>query len=1190
MSIGSRPTVPSLWGDVDAPYAIPVGPFVLHAPIGRGGMGEVWQGTHVEQGTPVAVKVMTAEQFRYRRKREAFHNEVRSVARLDHPGIVLVLDHGAISEEAMASSKGRLQEGSPYLVMELATGGTLRGAVVTRWGQLEAICLRMLDALAHAHARGVIHRDIKPANVLLPGADDSRPGIKLTDFGTAHAVDQGTRTGLREDLAGTVQYMPPEQLAGRWRDYGPWTDLYAVGCLAWRLVTGDLPFVEPDIESMIEAHFFREPPPFLPRFPVPDGLEDWLLRLLEKEPGRRFQRAAAAAFELRTLGDPVDDGTIPSVAAALADDAASALNELTGLGRDWQPSTVTLHAAPDFDPLATGEMPAVTSSPRADVPLPRSWAPPPAPGREMHIVGAGLSLYGLRSIPLVGRERERDRIWWTLRQLRRDGIARMIVLDGDAGLGKTRLVEWIGERAHELGAVSVFKATHSTIPGPGDGLAAMVRRALGTRGLDRVETADRIQSLLARDGVEDPDEVAALTEIVAPRTEQEREAGAPGVAFTSARERHIHVRRVLEREARRLPVILFLDDLQWGHDALEFAVHLLDNQRVEPSRVFVLGTLRSDALAPGSATAALLERLLKHPRAESMPIGPLSAAEGEELVERLLHLSGRLATDVAGRAAGNPLFAVHLVGDWVQRGVLSAGRAGFVLAEGEEGRVPDDIHAVWMAPVERLLADGRPDDRTGLELAAALGRYVDHHEWRTVCHLAGCSPRAELAFELLDAGLAQGNELRWSFSHGLLRESIERSTREAGRWTEANQLCARMLTAAGAGTLRIATHLLAAGAAESVDLLLEGARSDAHAGSLIPALRALEQRERALLRGRLDAADPRWGEGWLASSDVHRRLGRIEESERIVEQTLAAAEEHGWPGPLRARGLSARAESLWDRGRARQAVTIAEEAEALAVETGDSLAIAEARLVLGRCLTATGDSAYAEALVRTARAEYEGLAQPVEIADCDFALFQLLKQSGRLPEAADLLKELTAFHEGRGRRQDQALCLNALGELERLKGNLRKAESCYRAAELIHTSTGSSDALVVDLNLTLVLLGRRRYAEVRDRIRVTLSGMEPAGRRLAPGYHVALAACAAAERDWPSYDRHLGTARQMQATDGLVDIDVAGTARLAGDLAFARHRMTRAREAWEFALLHWRALERADEVLALERLLARHTG
>jgi tetratricopeptide (TPR) repeat protein len=1076
--------------------------------------------------------------------------------------------------------------------MELATGGTLRGAVVTEWRQLEAICLRMLDALAHAHARGVIHRDIKPANVLLPGPGDS-PGIKLTDFGTAHAVDQGLREGLREDLVGTVQYAPPEQLAGRWRDYGPWTDLYAVGCLAWRLVTGELPFVEPNIEAMVEAHFFREPPPFLPRFPVPDGLERWLLRLLEKEPRRRFQRAAAAAWGIRSLGDPVDDGTIPSVAAALATAAEEALNELTGLGEEWQPSTVTLHASADFEALATGDMPTVPRAPwEAVSPLPRTWRRPPRPSREMHLVGAGLSLYGLRAVPLVGREAERDRIWWTLRQIRRDGTARMLLLEGGAGLGKSRLVEWIGERAHELGAGTVFKVTHSDIPGASDGLAAMVRRALGTTGLDRVEAADRISALLARDGVEEPDEVSALTELVAPRTELERAAGAPGVVFTSARERHVLVRRVLEREAARIPVILFLDDVQWGHDALEFAAHLLDRQRVEPSPILVMGTLRQDALVVGSATAALVERTLRHPRSERLLIAPLSTEDGKELVEKLLHLSGPLATEVASRAAGNPLFAVHLVGDWVQRGVLSPGRAGFELAEGEEGHVPDDIHAVWMAPVEAVLADAdSDDDRAALELAAALGRSVDHHEWRSVCHVAGVSPRRDLVYALLDAGLARGSELRWSFAHGLLRESVERGAREAGRWRSANLHCARMLKAAGAGPVRIASHLLAAGREESVDLLLEAAVAEAQSGALTPALRALEQRERALVRAHLTEADPRWGWGWLATASIRRRLGRLEECERDTNRTLQAAARHEWPPELRVRALCERAESLWDRGRARQAVTVAEEAEALAGKGDDRAAIAHSRLVLARCLSAVGDGAYSEALVRTARAEFEALDRPIETAHCDFALFKLLKQSGRLSEAADLLKELTVSHERGGRRHDYASCLNSLGDLERIKGNLRKAESCYRAAQLIYTSIGSGEALVVDFRLGLVLLGRRRYAEARDRIRKGLTEVESQGRRrVAPGYHVALAACAAAERDWRGYDRHLKGARELQEAYGLVHADVATTARLAGDLAFARRRITRAREAWEFALVQWRTMDRSDETMALEQLLAKHSG
>jgi hypothetical protein len=122
--------------------------------------------------------------------------------------------------------------------------------------------------------------------------------------------------------------------------------------------------------------------------------------------------------------------------------------------------------------------------------------------------------------------------------------------------------------------------------------------------------------------------------------------------------------------------------------------------------------------------------------------------------------------------------------------------------------------------------------------------------------------------------------------------------------------------------------------------------------------------------------------------------------------------------------------------------------------------------------------------------------------------------------------------------------------------------------------------------------GRQRSATFRTK-KEAIAARESARskvRRIAPGYHIALTACAAAERDWRGYDRHLSSARELQDAYGLVDADVAATARLAGDLAFARHRITRAREAWEFALLQWRSMTRAGERLALERLLEQHKG
>jgi len=212
-------------------YYIPLGPFMLSAPLGRGGMGEVWEGIHRTEQVQVAVKVMTLRASRREEFRKAFGAEVQAAARLHHPHIIHVFDYGEVSAETEELSATRLAAGSPYLVMELAVGGSLKDLGMPRdWHEFRTNLLQILDALAHAHARGVIHRDIKPGNVLFGHEEDGRHLLKLSDFGIARAVEGNTRAGNRDsNAAGTPHYMAPEQIHGLWRDQGPWTDLYSVG-------------------------------------------------------------------------------------------------------------------------------------------------------------------------------------------------------------------------------------------------------------------------------------------------------------------------------------------------------------------------------------------------------------------------------------------------------------------------------------------------------------------------------------------------------------------------------------------------------------------------------------------------------------------------------------------------------------------------------------------------------------------------------------------------------------------------------------------------------------------------------------------------------------------------------------------------------------------------------------------------
>ena len=216
---------------------IALGPFDLVEPVGRGGMSEVWRGVHRDQDVAVAVKVLTADGARVDRFLAALRNEVRAAAGLDHEHVVRILDHGEIPTETAAGSAGRLVAGSPYLVMEWASGGTLSSGPMPRsWEELRETLSTLLAALAHAHARRVIHRDLKLSNVLRCLPDDLRPGLKLADFGIARP--RNVEEEANAPIGGTVGYMAPEQLLGRWHDQGPWTDLYALGCMAFKLAGG----------------------------------------------------------------------------------------------------------------------------------------------------------------------------------------------------------------------------------------------------------------------------------------------------------------------------------------------------------------------------------------------------------------------------------------------------------------------------------------------------------------------------------------------------------------------------------------------------------------------------------------------------------------------------------------------------------------------------------------------------------------------------------------------------------------------------------------------------------------------------------------------------------------------------------------------------------------------------------------
>ncbi|MEL6342267.1 MAG: protein kinase [Myxococcota bacterium] len=982
--------------------------FRLEHHLGTGGMGVVWAAVHQPSALPVAIKVLKEQSSADRQAR--FRDEIRLIARLDHPNVLSVYDRGFVSDADAARSDGVLVADQPYLVMPIAADTMPAGLLDP--ARAKAALLDALSGLAHAHARGIDHLDVKPSNLLV----DTAGQVTLADFGIARLRGTG---GIDSTVRGSPVYMAPEQILGRWREVGPWTDLYALGCVAFLWFCGQPAYSG----SLAVLRNIKQSPP--PRLPVDHlALAVWVQRMMAPDPFSRFASAADAAAALAAIDvkDRVQGEQAPPDTSTLTDfDLSSASTILPMTSGETLPT-------PPRPPVAD-TLPVTRAEPPADWRLPadaRQHAPP---------LWLGLGIVRLRTPALVGRVVERDRLWGLLKQVQASGCAQVALLQGPAGYGKSRLAQWFCERAHETGAAQILSVRYA---GQTGGLWERIAHHYGVGGLP---AARRGPLLVRRLGPELGHGVNAALDL------------AP-----ESRDRLIWLRRLVAQAPR--PTILWLDDAHLSEEALTVAHAMLQQDRCP---ALVVLTLQAEALAQAPATAAQVALL--RDTAHVIDVGPLEPLAERQLIRELLQLPDGLAERLAHRANGNPQFAVQMVGDWVDRAVLQPTVQGTFRLNGQ-APLPDDLHAVWRQRIAQLIGADHTM-RDALERAAVLGMRVDTAEWVALCPGAD---RAAILERLLAAALAVREPGGWRFVHTMLRESLLRQAEDGGRAARHHRDAASALDALGvADPARRGRHRIAFGdRLAGAWLLLEALHDHISNGAALASAMLIDELDVVLTEE--DVEETRTltvGRGRLALN-----RGDFDDGYALLEPILPDLQ-----GKMRATALQTIAACAQRQGNYDKAMGHFQASVAVWRALGLSLPQANALLGLAEVVRLSQGPEASRSFIEAAARVMPEDAPARDRAQLLYAQGWLNddqphKQIVMFQQALLLLRGTSMFLEG--------AFYNDLGRSYRLIGAYDEADGALARAERLMTLQGNASVRVVRLNRAAVALQRERPHEARQ--------------------------------------------------------------------------------------------------------------
>jgi eukaryotic-like serine/threonine-protein kinase len=1079
--------------------------YQIRRELGRGGMGIVYLCRDLVADERVALKLLSRPGTKTRPEDAWwFQEEARALAGLSHEAIVRARDFGSLAD------------GTPYLVMDAVPGRSLHEWIylaktdgLVPWPIVWSTVDQVLGALAHAHARGVIHGDLKPSNVLLDIPPDGlEPTVHVLDLGLAwlmqdridHRLDGSPQTGptLRWG-AGTPGWMAPEQIRFAAPHIGPATDLYALGCILFALLSDREPYEGSNDELLQQHRNGPIPEPTLGP-DVPDGVRAFVVRLLQKRPWHRFELAADARRAWRKFA-PIHDA--PSAPYGLL--------------------TTSQASLPPSGEQSTKET------------FPEVFA---------HATTAGL--LGLRPSPFVARTHERQRLLEMAAHVAKQGGQHLVLLSGEAGVGKSRLAEWLCEEVHERGLMVPLRARYRKIAAPLDGVVGAVTQHY------RLERADRdvIEKVLmnvwdvASDDEHEKTWVAATAEWILPAAASAdgqraaaANAGPSGKRFALDRPelRWLVIRKVFEKIGKNRPIILWLDDL---HHASQTTFEGLMNLRRDAPHIslFVVATARAEAVLADPFAHEQLSRALAAFGGQRVDVAPLSPSEAHALLREALPLDDDAASEAAARSKGNPLFALQILHAWAMGGHLELREGRYSVPKGSL-----EVRAATTAELwdERLRAV--PEHlRRGALAAAALGGDIRNDVLRAELTALGIdSDGAIIAMKRAQILLASGDRLRWP--HALLQEHLlSQLFLQADASRVFRAAAGALALHPTASSRRIVRHrvvnLLRAGAVEEAAALLHR-----HTAELWGRTRDFTAtlRDLAMLDGKLRGASLATHLRWRA--EALRHAGKLEDARREAEEARALFVTAGdveneahclrlvghiasdLAAPAHGRRLVARALATFearenDHARAQCEVVLGEidfllgdharargilaPASERFLKAGDWLGRAQCLVLQGFVEQAGGEPSFSRELLRTARADFDAIGYRLGLAQCDVALAHTEHREGNFVEA-------------------RAIALAARQSFRDL-ANPRGEAATERLLAMAALDAGQVDAADVHARTAGTIFGRLAdpWGEVETRLLLAQVALDRGDAAAAREHLIACEAFALVEAE-PKQHRHL---------------------------------------------------------------------